>query len=157
MNNIPFDYLLFSTRNRYYAIPAADVYYIVQSVAVTPIPDSPVYVIGSFNFHGRIIYLIDIDSIIKKERASSITTNDYFIVMRYNERLLAVIANKIFDIVPLSLDCSQGQNNFVNGIQCWESCEFIGNEPLNIVNVENFFNLDELSEMSNLIIQSDSN
>lgn len=83
-----------------YALPLENVESALQMVALTPLPETPPWVAGAVNIHGRVISVLDL-----RERmggkAKRPTPDDYLLVVRGIERSIALIVDEVTEVMEI--------------------------------------------------------
>jgi purine-binding chemotaxis protein CheW len=107
--------LLFELGGQRYALPVADVVEVLRAVAVTPLPQGPRVVLGVMNVRGRVVPVFDL-----RERfgqpSALVEPSDHFIVAHAAQRLAALRADKILDLVRLCTDAIEQVERVVSGM-----------------------------------------
>ena len=101
-------YLVLKVQDSQYAIDVAAVQSIIWLPELTPIAESPNYIIGVVNYHGNILYIIDLD-IRFGYAPKNYQLDDKVIVLKHGDILMGVIVNEVIDIYKISpqeFECS---------------------------------------------------
>ena len=75
-------------------LPIRDIRYIIHAVAVTPIPDSPAFVVGAINYHGEILPVVDLRKIFGL-KDMEIAVSQYFAIVSNSQYSYALILDDI--------------------------------------------------------------
>ncbi len=88
------------------AIPINAIRTVIQSVAVTPVPDTGIYIYGMMDFRGTVIPVINLRprfNLISK----AIDINQQFIIVKKDSKRLAIVADTIDELLsPTELKIS---------------------------------------------------
>lgn len=85
-------------------LPVSSIRYIIQAVAVAPMPDTPDYVVGLMNYHGEMLPVISLTAKFGKP-ATSVSMHQFFAIVT-GEHAAAIILDQI-----------EGHHIFENGLQ----------------------------------------
>lgn len=96
--------LLFIVEGDPYSLPLDSIRYVVNAVAITPIPSPLPAIEGVVNIHGDIAPVIDMRRKCGR-KPRPLRPTDKFIVLSLNERLLALHVDEIAEII--SIDASK--------------------------------------------------
>ena len=94
--------LTFAIGDHNFALPLPQVHYVIRAVAVTHVPDSGDMVHGVFDFHGRIIPVINLRKRFCLD-LRPITADDRFLIVTTPERKLALVVDEVSDIKQVSV------------------------------------------------------
>lgn len=86
--------LIFSVNQNRYSIDIEKVETIIRAAFITPLPDSPDYVLGVLNIKGEFIPVIDLSSLFEK-KPSQIKPSQFFILTRCKDSRVALLGDKI--------------------------------------------------------------
>ena len=95
------DFLTFKLDDYKLAIPVAEVERVVRALAVTSIPDSGDLLYGSFNYHGKIIPVINLRvkfNLPDKE----LTPEQRFLILTTSKRTIALVTDEVNDVVTIT-------------------------------------------------------
>jgi purine-binding chemotaxis protein CheW len=96
-------YIIFMLEDRSFALPVKVVERIIHAVEITPLPDSTEIAPGLINMGGEIIRVINIrKSLNIPER--KIKSSDRFIIVKADEKRVALIADSVGDILNVPND-----------------------------------------------------
>ena len=96
-------YLVFSLHGSVYGLSVSYVREILFLPELTPVTEAPPYISGMFNFRSRIVPVMDLHARLGyKPRPYQIT--DRVIVLEWGELALALIANRVHDVLELASD-----------------------------------------------------
>ncbi len=94
-------YLTFKVQDSSYAIDVLAVQSIVWLPELTPLAESPDYVVGVVNYRGDILHVIDLD-IRFGYTSLDYQTTDKVIVIKHDTVLMGIIVNEVYDIQNIS-------------------------------------------------------
>lgn len=83
-----------------YALPLENVESALQMVALTPLPETPPWVAGAVNIHGRVISVLDLREHMGG-KAKKPTPDDYLLVVRGIERSIALIVDEVTEVMEI--------------------------------------------------------
>lgn len=96
-------YILFWLDNQGFALNVSNIERIVRIVEVKPLPKAPEFILGSINFQGEFLPVINMRKLFLLEDRA-IDLNDQLIITQTELRKVALWVDKVGDIVERSLD-----------------------------------------------------
>lgn len=92
--------LTFFIRNQIYAVPLNYVHHILPAVEITPFPDTPPEVAGIINFHGEIIPIFDVSTLLHHPQ-ETLTPSHQFLILEAPGHHVGVIINQVKEVLSL--------------------------------------------------------
>ncbi|GAB4381521.1 MAG: hypothetical protein Kow00121_40230 [Elainellaceae cyanobacterium] len=105
-------YLIFELGQSRYGIPTSVVQEIFFVPDITPVPETPVYVIGMINLRGEILPVINLHQRLG-QKPFPYQTTDSVIVLQWQSQRVGVLVNQVCEIQPIATD--QLQHASTNG------------------------------------------
>lgn len=149
MDSVP--YLLFRFRGQLYGIKALDVKELLWLPELTPIPETPNYIVGIFNLRGKTIDVMDLDVRFGYQQGRYIL-NDIVIVLEKEDRTTGIIANEgagIENILPAQIEIRppylrerEIKNQYLEGVAKVE------NEIIMLLDIDNLIHKEEHIEIA---------
>lgn len=103
--------LVFKVDFREYALPVHHVVEVVRMVAITPLPETPPWVDGVFNFRGRFVPVVDLRARLGIPRREPDLSTP-IVITAGEAGLFGLVADELVEVLPVSsrqLDASNGQ------------------------------------------------
>lgn len=97
----PLDAIVFKVDGVVAAVRVAIVDEVVPMVYVTPLPRAPKAIRGTFNYHGRIVPVLDLNFSLTG-RTAPLAAGAFLIVLTVNGRTLALAIDEILRVEPFS-------------------------------------------------------
>lgn len=94
--------VVFTLGQTNYAIVSDNVLEIVDSVAITPVPNINQFVEGAYNFKSRIIPIFDLKKIVGMEVPNNNNEAHKILIMTYEDRLIGFKIDEVVDIFHLA-------------------------------------------------------
>jgi len=91
------DYFIFEAGEKYLGIAVQYIYRIADDIKTTPVPSVPSCYRGLIYYRGDLFDVIDVGSLMGKERFLS-NGNPYLILLKWDQRKLGLVSDKIIGI-----------------------------------------------------------
>ncbi len=98
--------VVFELDNEEFAVPINEIRDIVQIPDITPIPNSPAYILGIMNLRGKIIPVLDLERRFMLKRENSEVPR-HIMVAETNDMLLGVRVDKVTEVLQIPNDAIQ--------------------------------------------------
>jgi purine-binding chemotaxis protein CheW len=103
--------LIFKVEARECALPVHHVVEVARMVAITPLPETPPWLDGVFNFRGRVVPLVDLRARLGIPRREPDLSTPIVITMA-KAGLFGLVPDELIEVLPVAdhqLDASNGQ------------------------------------------------
>ena len=95
--------VVFQLHAHEYALPANRVVEVLRMVALTPVPEAPVWLPGLLNLRGFVIPVVDLRTRLGMPAAAYVLNTPIIVVNGHNQRL-GLIADAMVDVVGLPVE-----------------------------------------------------
>lgn len=102
----------FTLGNQNYALPIAPVRQIIEMVAITPLPQVNHTIVGVINFHGVLVPVINMRSLLGLEEIP-FHLHTPIILVKISERLVGLIVDKVLDVLERPVDQITNPNSIL--------------------------------------------
>lgn len=119
-----FQLVIFELDKEEYAVPISDLREIIRIPDVTPVPNSPEFILGIFNLRGKIVVVVDLEKRFNLVREYDIKP-EHIIIAKVDENIFGVIVDRVTEILQIpesniqkapSLISSKIHSDFINGV-----------------------------------------
>ena len=135
-------FVLFTLDNHRFALYLSDVERITLAVEITPLPNAPDIVSGMINVRGKIIPVMNI-----RKRLGfpdrNIELGNHFIIARTSKQSVAILVDRVTDIVEIPEQKIVEQKNILPGIKYVQGVVKLGDDIVLINNLEKFLSIRE--------------
>ena len=135
-------FVLFTLDNHQFALYLSDVERIALAVEITPLPNAPGIVSGMINVRGKIIPVVNI-----RKRFGfpdrEIELENHFIIGRTTKRSVAILVDRVTDIVEIPEQKIVEQRNILPGIEYVQGVVKLEGDIVLINNLEKFLSIKE--------------
>ncbi len=100
---MPHPYLTFRLQGAWYAVEASRVREILRLPALTPVAETPQYIIGVVNYRGHILPVMDL-GIRLGQPPRPYQIHDFVIVLEQESRLLGMLVNEVHGVQEIPLE-----------------------------------------------------
>jgi purine-binding chemotaxis protein CheW len=106
--------VLLAHQGREYALPIEDVSEVVRMVSITPVPETPGWLLGVINLRGRSIPVMDLGGRLGLPFAPTAPTTPIVVVER-SGRMAGVVVEGVVDIATLPVESSDPAESILGG------------------------------------------
>ena len=99
-----------------YAVEAAAVQRIVRVVEVTPLPETPAFVLGVIDLHGEIVPVADLRLRFGLE-ARDLRLSDQLVIARTQRWALALLVDAVDDVIEVAAESVVAHEGILPGLQ----------------------------------------
>lgn len=97
----PSRFCLFMLGRESFAVELSQVREVFTLESITPVPDMPPMLVGVANFHGTIVPLADLRSVVGMPSSSA---PRYALIVRYEDQLVGILVDEVPEIVTIGAD-----------------------------------------------------
>jgi purine-binding chemotaxis protein CheW len=138
--------LNFSLDEQHYALYLSAVERVIPALEVTMLPQAPDIIKGVINLQGRVIPVADIRKRFGLEPRELMHT-DQFIIARTVGRPVAIIADKVQEVIDYSVDNQIEAETIVPGLDYVKGIVKLSEGMVLIHDLDRFLSLDELQKL----------
>lgn len=135
-------------------LPVEEVRYIIRSTAIAPIPDAPPFVIGTVNYHGELLPVVDL-RIKFSLPPKPLSIHQYFAIVAGNaQQSFAIIIDEIAGLHTLPHSLLKSDADRIVGEGVISMALQIDNETAYVLDTQKMFNTEKSAFPANLDIAS---
>ena len=146
--------VLFSLDEQTYALHHQVVERVLGAVEITELPQAPKVVLGVINMHGRIIPVLDIRQRFNRP-PRALRLSDQFIVAATSRRVVAIIADRVINVVEYSAEQLTPAGEVLDGAAYISAIAKDTEGLILIHDLDSFLSLDEDSQLDMAMGQLD--
>ena len=146
--------VLFSLDEQTYALHHQVVERVLGAVEITELPQAPKVVLGVINMHGRIIPVLDIRQRFNRP-PRALRLSDQFIVAATSRRVVAIIADRVINVVEYSSEQLTPAGEVLDGAAYISAIAKDTEGLILIHDLDSFLSLDESSQLDMAMGQLD--
>ena len=103
-------YLIFKLGDNFYGLSLNEVKEVIEFKQCTPLPSSPLYLLGVINLRGKVISAIDLKRKIKAEGCEQIIKRPVLILVEINNTIIGAVVDSVSEV--LAIDDESIEKNY---------------------------------------------
>ena len=97
-------FVVFKLDNEEFGVPILEVKEIVKNIEITPVPDSPPFILGVINLRGKVAPVMDMEKRFNLIRENKITPEHIIMYEDGNNNLLGVQVDQVLGVLKIATE-----------------------------------------------------
>jgi purine-binding chemotaxis protein CheW len=153
MSSLATRIVVFTLDDQRYGLALSAVGRVIRMVAVTPLPQAPVIVLGVINMQGKVLPVLDVRQRFRLP-ARDLALTDQVIIARTARRTVALVTDRVAGLVEYTADQVAAPRDIVPGVEHVEGVVKLGDGMVLIHDLDRFLSLDEEEALDGAIGES---
>jgi purine-binding chemotaxis protein CheW len=157
-NQLPSNqFVLFALDDKSFALELGTVHRVVRAVEVTPLPQSPVVILGVVNIQGDLFSVVNLRHRFRLPERE-ITPSDQFVLVTKStsSRKLALVVDAVTGIIELDTAHIVDKEEIVPGLEYMQGVAKVGDDLILIHNLERCLSLQEENQLNEALAKMES-